>query len=153
MAERAITDEITIEAHPGEVSRALTEADALEHWMATSVESDARTGGRFRYAFEFEDPSQNNVQEGTYGTVEDDRVELPWRFPFADKQTTVSYELTGEDGSTRVAFRHGGFEEGEPWDGAYERFTGGWRMFLEGLKRYVETGDSSLPFGMKSSRG
>jgi uncharacterized protein YndB with AHSA1/START domain len=153
VAERTISDEITVDAPRAEVFRALTDADALEHWLATSVESDARTGGRFRYAFEFEDPAQNNVQQGEYSAVEDDRVELPWVFPFAEKQTTVSYQLVSEDAATRVVFEHRGFEEGEPWNGAYERFTGGWRMFLEGLKRYLETGDSSLPFGMKSGRG
>jgi uncharacterized protein YndB with AHSA1/START domain len=150
VAERSINDEITVNAPPPEVLRALTEPDALEHWMATKVESDARTGGRFKYAFEFENPAQNNVQQGEYSAVEDDRVELPWIFPFAEKQTTVTYRLVSQDGATRVAFEHRGFDEGEPWDGAYERFTGGWRMFLEGLKRYVETGGSSLPFGMRS---
>jgi uncharacterized protein YndB with AHSA1/START domain len=151
--ERSITDEITVDAPRAEVFRALTDADALEHWMATTVESDARTGGRFRYVFEFEDPAQNNVQEGMYAAVEADRVELPWVFPFAEKQTAVAYRLVSEDGATRVVFEHSGFGEGEPWNGAYERFTGGWRAFLEGLKRYVETGDSSLPFGMKPGKG
>jgi uncharacterized protein YndB with AHSA1/START domain len=151
VAERSITDEITIDAPPADVLRALTDAGALEHWMATDVESDAKTGGHFRYTFEFDDPAQNNVQEGEYAAVSDDRVELPWRFPFADTLTTVRYDLAAEDGGTRIAFEHAGFDEGEPWDGAYERFTGGWRMFLEGLKRYVESGESSLPFGMKTS--
>ena len=152
MGERSINDEITIDAPRDEVFRALTDSDALEHWMATKVESEARTGGRFRYAFEFEDPAQNNVQEGEYAAVDDERVELPWVFPFAaEKRTTVAYRLDPQDGRTRVEFEHAGFEEGEPWNGAYERFTGGWRMFLEGLKRYVETGERSLPFGMKSS--
>jgi uncharacterized protein YndB with AHSA1/START domain len=152
VAERSINDEITVNAPPPEVLRALTEPDALEHWMATKVESDARTGGRFKYAFEFEDPAQNNVQQGEYTAVEDDRVELPWIFPFTEKQTTVTYRLVSQDGATRVVFEHRGFDEGDPWDGAYERFTGGWRMFLEGLKRHVETGASSLPLGIRSRR-
>jgi uncharacterized protein YndB with AHSA1/START domain len=153
VAERTIRDEITIAAPLEDVFRGLTEADALEHWMATAVESDARTGGRFRYEFEFDDPSQNNTQEGEYVAIEEGRrVALPWVFPFSDKQTTVEYSLTPSGEETSVAFSHTGFEEGEPWDGAYERFTGGWRMFLEGLKRYVETGASSLPLGMKSRR-
>jgi uncharacterized protein YndB with AHSA1/START domain len=153
VAERTIRDEITIAAPPEDVFRALTEADAVEHWMATAVESDARTGGRFRYEFEFDDPSQNSTQEGEYVAIEDGRrVALPWVFPFSEKQTIVEYSLSPGDSETRVAFSHTGFDEGEPWDGAYERFTGGWRLFLDGLKRYVETGASSLPLGMKSRR-
>jgi uncharacterized protein YndB with AHSA1/START domain len=151
VSERTIRNEITIDAAPAQVFRALTEAEALEHWLATDVESDAKRGGHFRYGFEFDDPAQNNVQEGEYIAVDEgSRVELPWVFPFAAKQTSVSYTLVPEGDATRVEFEHAGFEEGEPWDGAYERFSGGWEMFLEGLKRYVETGAASLPFGMKS---
>jgi uncharacterized protein YndB with AHSA1/START domain len=151
VAERTIRDEITIAASLERVFRALTEADELEHWMATAVESDARTGGRFRYVFEFDDPSQNNTQEGEYAAVEEGRrVVLPWVFPFSEKQTTVEYSLSPRGDGTVVDFAHAGFEEGDPWDGAYERFTGGWRMFLEGLKGYVETGAPGLPFGMRS---
>jgi uncharacterized protein YndB with AHSA1/START domain len=151
VAERTIQDEITIAAPPEDVFRALTEADALERWMATKVESDARTGGRFRYEFVFDDPSQNNTQEGEYVAIEEGRrVALPWVFPFSDKRTTVEYSLEPSGDGTYVAFSHAGFGDGEPWDGAYERFTGGWRMFLDGLKSYVETGAASLPLGMKS---
>ena len=153
MAERTIKNSVAVNAPTDSVFRALTEPEALEHWLATKVESDARTGGRFRYEFEFDDPAQNNVQEGEYLVVEDQsRVVLPWIFPFSPKQTTVVYELQPGDSGTRLDFTHSGFEQGEPWDGAYERFTGGWQMFLEGLKSYVETGASSLPFGMRSRR-
>jgi uncharacterized protein YndB with AHSA1/START domain len=90
---------------------------------------------------EFEDPAQNNEQAGEYLAVEPDRrLALPWTFPFSDRQTTVEYRLEGSGGGTKVEFAHSGFESGEPWDTARERFTGGWRMFLEGLKRYVEDG-------------
>jgi uncharacterized protein YndB with AHSA1/START domain len=153
VAERTIQSSVTVDAPTDAVFRALTEPEALEHWLATKVESDARTGGRFRYDFEFDDPSQNNVQEGEYLAVEDARrVALPWRFPFSPKQTTVEYALRPENDGTRVEFTHAGFEEGEPWETAYERFTDGWQMFIEGLKGYVETGASNLPFGMRSRR-
>jgi uncharacterized protein YndB with AHSA1/START domain len=151
VAERTIQDEITIAAPPEDVFRALTDADALERWMATKVESDARTGGRFHYEFEFDDPSQNNAQEGEYAAVEEGRrVALPWRFPFSKKETTVEYSLSRTGDGTSVEFSHAGFDEGEPWDGAYERFTGGWRMFLEALKSNVETGAAALPLGIRS---
>jgi uncharacterized protein YndB with AHSA1/START domain len=153
VAERSIQTTVTIGASTGAVFRALTEPEALEHWLATKVESDPKTGGRFRYEFEFDDPAQNNVQEGEYLEVEDPtRVVLPWMFGFSPKQTTVEYALRAENGSTRVDFTHAGFEEGDPWDGVYERFTGGWQMFLGGLKSYVETGAPSLPMGMRSRR-
>jgi uncharacterized protein YndB with AHSA1/START domain len=153
VAERSIQTTVTIEAPTEAVFRALTEPEALEHWLATKVESDPKAGGRFRYEFEFDDPAQNNVQEGEYLEVEDStRVALPWTFGFSPKQTTVEYALRPENGGTRVDFTHLGFEEGEPWAGVYERFTGGWQMFLESLKSYVETGAPSLPMGMRSRR-
>jgi uncharacterized protein YndB with AHSA1/START domain len=151
--ERTIETSVTVEAPTEVVFRALTEPEALEHWLATKVESDAKTGGRFRYEFEFDDPAQNNVQEGQYLAVEaPTRLSLPWTFGFSPKQTAVEYALRPEDGGTRVDFTHSGFEEGDPWDGVYERFTGGWQMFLGSLKTYAETGASSLPLGIRSRR-
>jgi uncharacterized protein YndB with AHSA1/START domain len=143
---------ITISAPRSEVFSALTEPRRLERWMATSAESEPRTGGRFRYSFEFEDVSQDNVQEGEYlEIVPDRRVALPWTFPFSPEQTRVEYRLGGEEAETEVAFRHSGFGTGEPWDQARERFTAGWKMFLEGLKAHVEEGADARPFGMKGS--
>jgi uncharacterized protein YndB with AHSA1/START domain len=150
VADQEINDAVTIEAPSEQVFVALTDAGALEQWLATKVESDARTGGQFRYEFEFDDAEQNNAQEGQYVAVEPGRrVALPWVFPFSPKQTTVEYVLASAGDGTRVDFTHSGFEEGEPWDGARERFTGGWRMFLEGLKRHVETGEASRPLGIR----
>jgi uncharacterized protein YndB with AHSA1/START domain len=149
----AIEDSIRISAPRGDVFRALTESERLERWMASSAESEPRTGGRFRYSFEFDDASQNNAQEGDYlEVVPDQRVALPWVFPFSPKQTRVEYTLDDNGGETEVTFRHTGFDTGEPWDQARERFTGGWRMFLEGLKTYVEQGIDARPFGMKGTQ-
>jgi uncharacterized protein YndB with AHSA1/START domain len=146
----SIEDSIRISAPIAEVFRALTEPYRLERWMATSVESDPRTGGHFRYSFEFEDASQNNAQEGDYlEVVPGQRVALPWVFPFSPKQTRVEYTLRGEGEETEVSFRHTGFESGSAWDQARDRFVGGWRMFLQGLKRYVEEDADGHPFGMK----
>lgn len=150
MAEQEIKDTITIEAAPDDVFRALTKADELEQWLATKAESDAETGGRFRYDFEFDDAAQNNAQEGEYLAVDPGRrVVIPWAFPFSPKQTEVEFSLEPAGDATRLEFRHSGFDEGEPWDGARERFTGGWRMFLESLKRHVETGEPAHPLGIK----
>jgi uncharacterized protein YndB with AHSA1/START domain len=150
MSSTAIEDSITVSAPREEVFRALTDSERLERWMATSVESEPRTGGRFRYSFEFEDASQNNAQEGEYlEVVPNEKVVLPWVFPFSPKQTRVEYTISGNGDTTKVGFRHSGFEQGDAWDQARERFVGGWRMFLEGLKAHVEKGADARPFGMK----
>jgi uncharacterized protein YndB with AHSA1/START domain len=146
----AIEDSITISASRDEVFDALTRPERLERWMATSVESDPRTGGHFRYSFEFEDAAQNNVQEGQYLEVlPGERVVLPWVFPFSPKQTRVEYALDGDADQIEVRFGHSGFDSGEPWDQARVRFVGGWRMFLECLKAHVERGADERPLGMK----
>ena len=146
----SIEDSITISAPRAEVFRALTDPERLERWMATSALSEPRTGGRFRYSFEFEDAAQNNVQEGKYLEIAPDRrVVLPWVFPFSTKQTQVEYTLQDDGSRTEVDFRHTGFDSGEPWDSTRERFSGGWRMFLEGLKAHVEDGADARPLGIK----
>jgi uncharacterized protein YndB with AHSA1/START domain len=150
--EPMITDAIEIRAPREAVFRALTDADQLAMWMATTAESDPRAGGRFRYTFEFDDAAQNNEQSGEYLAVEPgERVALPWRFPFSPKATTVEYRLEATADTTRVSFSHRGFERGEPWDGARARFGPGWRAFLEGLKRWVEERTPSRPLGIRGS--
>jgi uncharacterized protein YndB with AHSA1/START domain len=145
-----IEDHVRIDATQAAVFRALTDPDELGSWMATRAESDPRDGGSFEYVFEFADAPQNNAQRGEYIAVEPDRrVALPWMFPFSDKATTVEYRLDGNAGSTDVHFRHSGFETGEPWDSARERFAGGWHAFLESLKSWVETGADARPLGIK----
>jgi uncharacterized protein YndB with AHSA1/START domain len=147
-----ITDAIVIRAPRSAVFRALTDANELDRWMATTADSDPRTGGQFRYVFEFDDPAQNNEQAGTYIEVETDhRVVLPWRFPFSPKATTVEYLLEGSDDETRLSFTHSGFESGEPWDSARARFGPGWRAFLEALKHWVEVRSPGRPLGIKGS--
>ena len=147
-----ITDAIVIRAPRATVFRALTDASELAQWMATSAESDPRQGGQFRYVFEFDDPSQNNEQAGEYlEIVPDERVRLPWRFPFSPKATTVDYALDGDGSETTVGFTHSGFEGGEPWDTARARFGPGWRAFLEALKHWVEDRTPGRPLGIKGS--
>jgi uncharacterized protein YndB with AHSA1/START domain len=147
-----ITDVILIQAPRAAVFRALTDPEELGQWMATTAESDPRSGGRFRYAFEFEDAAQNNEQAGEYLDVETDRrIVLPWRFPFSPKATTVEYVLDDEADATRVSFTHSGFETGEPWDSARARFGPGWRAFLESLKQWVEKRTASRPLGIKGA--
>jgi uncharacterized protein YndB with AHSA1/START domain len=146
-----IHDAVTIRAPRERVFAALTDPTELANWMATDAESDARSGGAFRYVFEFGDASQNNEQAGEYIAVDADRrLVLPWTFPFADAPTTVTYELADTDEGTEVRFMHAGFADGEPWDTARERFTGGWRMFLEALREWVEAGVPSHPLGIRN---
>jgi uncharacterized protein YndB with AHSA1/START domain len=148
----AIEDEIRIDAPPEAVFKALTDARELGNWMASRAESDPRSGGAFEYVFQFEDPAQNNSQQGEYIAVEPDQlVALPWVFPFSDKRTTVEYRLSGDGGATDVRFTHSGFETGEPWDSVRERFVGGWHAFLESLKAWVETRTEARPLGIKRS--
>ena len=147
-----ITDAIEIQAPRASVFHALTDANELAQWMATTAESDPRAGGQFRYIFEFEDPSQDNEQAGSYVAVERDRrVVLPWRFPFSSKATTVEYVLDGTLNRTTVGFTHSGLESGEPWDTARTRFGPGWRAFLEALKRWVEEREPSRPLGIRGA--
>jgi uncharacterized protein YndB with AHSA1/START domain len=146
-----IEQHIRIDAPPAAVFRALTDADELGSWMASRADSDPREGGAFEYVFEFADPAQNNSQRGEYIAVEPQSlVALPWVFPFSDKKTTVEYRLSDDGDSTEVQFTHSGFETGEPWESARERFAGGWQAFLESLKAWVETRAEARPLGIKS---
>ncbi len=81
MSENNVIDQsVTIKASRPDVFEALTQASELMRWFPTKVESDPKTGGAFRYEWEWEDASQNGAQAGKYtDVVTDERLAYTWR--------------------------------------------------------------------------
>lgn len=138
-----------IDAPPERVFRALTDADDLARWWASTAESDPRTGGDFVLRFEFDQEAQNHTYAGRYELVAPgERVRYPWNGAFGD--TTVDWALRPRDGGTEVRLTHSGWSE-EAAE-AREAHDQGWRFFLDNLERYLTGGadERGGPFGMKT---
>jgi uncharacterized protein YndB with AHSA1/START domain len=134
-----MTIEITkqIDSPPERVFRALTDAEKLERWFASSAESEPRTGGEYVLRFEFEDDSRNHTYSGRYEDVTaNERVRYPWNGRFGE--TTVEFVLKPGDGGTELSLLHSG------WTGQAEEsrqlHEQGWTFFLDNLDRYLTGG-------------
>jgi uncharacterized protein YndB with AHSA1/START domain len=127
-----------IDAAPERVFRALTDADELTRWFASSAESDARTGGDFVLRFEFDDESKNHTYAGQYDEIVPmERVRYPWNGRFGD--TTVEFVLRPADGGTELTLIHSGWTEAA--EEARQMHEQGWAFFLDNLERYLTGGE------------
>lgn len=149
-----MTIEITkqIDAPPGRVFRALTDAGELARWWVSTAETDPRTGGDYVLRFEFEDEARNHTYSGRYEQVTpDERVRFPWNGAFGE--TTVEFALGSSDGGTDLRLVHSGWSD----DAAETReaHVQGWQFFLDNLERYLTGGEDQRggPLGMKITTG
>jgi uncharacterized protein YndB with AHSA1/START domain len=136
----------TIDAAPEEVFGALTDADELTRWFASSAESDPRTGGDYLLHFEFEDEARNHTYAGQYEEVAtNERVRYPWNGQFGD--TTVEFVLRRADGGTELTLIHSGWtDEAEESRQLHEQ---GWGFFLDNLERYLTGGEDQRDAAMQ----
>jgi uncharacterized protein YndB with AHSA1/START domain len=127
-----------IDAAPERVFRALTYADELTRWFASSAESDARTGGEYVLRFEFDDEAKNHTYAGQYDEIVPmERVRYPWNGRFGD--TTVEFVLRPADGGTELTLIHSGWTEAA--EETRQMHEQGWAFFLDNLERYLTGGE------------
>ena len=111
-------------------------------WFPTRVDSDPKSGGAFRYTWEFEEASKNGAQEGKYtDVVADKRVAYTWQ-PSEDPEnlTQVVVNLSGNGEETNVHLVHSGWNFGEENAKMIEMHAGPWMFYLQNLKGYLEQG-------------
>jgi uncharacterized protein YndB with AHSA1/START domain len=127
-----------IAAPPERVFTALTDADELSRWFASSAESDPRTGGDYVLRFEFDDESKNHTYAGQYEEVTPpERVRYPWNGRFGD--TTVEFVLRRADAGTELTLRHTGWTEAA--EESRRMHEEGWGFFVDNLDRYLTGGE------------
>lgn len=134
------------------VYRALTDPDAVSAWMFPDGMSihihhfEPKVGGRFRISLTYEGDSgvgKSSARTDTYhgrfvDLVPDERVVEVLEFETADPsmqgEMTITFALTGAEGSTELSAWH---ENLPPGISPVDNETG-WRMSLARLKKLVE---------------
>jgi uncharacterized protein YndB with AHSA1/START domain len=146
-----IKQSYTINAPADRVFRALTDADEITRWFASSAKSDAKTGGRFAYDYVFADTSRNHSVEGEYRDLTPgETVAYSWPAGHAKHPTEVVYTLTPKGGATELTLVHSGWKA-DALDSMKEHEMG-WGFFLSNLKSYLEEGKDqrAAAMGMKT---
>ena len=137
---RTLEKELFIKASPQRVFNALTTKEELERWFLVKAEVDLRPGGAIRFEW---GPGQFEVGKVLV-------CEPPHRFSFtweahAVGPTTIAFELTAENGGTRLRLTHTGIGEGEDWDRYFTSVKTGWKAHLADLVAWLETGICNPP--------
>ena len=141
----------TINAPADRVFRALTDAGEITRWFASSAKSDAKTGGRFKYDYVFNDASRDHTVEGEYRDLTPGKtIAYSWPAGHAKHPTEVVFTLAPKDGGTELTLVHSGWKADAPE--AIKEHDMGWGFFLTNLKRYLEEGKDqrAAAMGMKT---
>ena len=146
-----ITQTHTINAPADRVFRALTDAGEITRWFASAAESDARTGGRYRYEYVFADASRNHTTEGEYRELAPGQtVRYSWPAGHARVPTEVAFRLSSKGDATELTLVHSGWTP--ETEASMKEHDMGWGFFLGNLKTYLEEGKDqrAAAMGMKT---
>ena len=114
----------------------------MMRWFPTRVQSDPRTGGKFKFEWDFNAAEQNGSQEGSYlEVIPNKKTSYRWE---AGKDpavpTTVTFELAEADGQTTVQLSHSGWGAGPGAGELREMHAGPWSFYLANLKSCLKAG-------------
>lgn len=129
---RAVEMEMTVDASPEAVWRALTDAGELVKWFPLEARVDPGVDGTIWLSW----------GSGVEGEARIDGWEparlLRWVEDAAGATLAVEIRLEEGDGGTRVRLVHSGFTAGADWDAYYDGTEIGWSFFLRNLRHYLE---------------
>jgi uncharacterized protein YndB with AHSA1/START domain len=139
-------------APPEKVFRAFTDPALLAHWfspgpeIATRVlEHDLRVGGRYRFAFRFQDGTERVVQGEFLEVLRPQRVVFTWTWeepdPHAGIETQVSIVITAADQGTELVVTHDRF----PDESTRVRHHEGWSTTLDRLAELLLLTEGGQP--------
>jgi len=142
MADEEVSFEqvVYIKASKAEVWKALTDPDTIsKYYLCPVLTMGTKKGEALSFGVQ-----DTVLIEGEILELEKEKT-FSHTFKFIaahpeakeDKPTTVTYEITDQDGLLQLVLVHSGFAERND---TYEHVTGGWPYILSNLKTYLETG-------------
>lgn len=126
--------QLTVEATPQDVYRALTEGDQLEQWFAEHADVSVDDG---RYGFwgrlTPENPDRSRGQHVLLEAVPDERLRYEWNL--RGERTEVAVHLRVKGAGTRIRLEHFGIPTIQPGQYAVTDF---WSLSMDNLRAWVE---------------
>jgi uncharacterized protein YndB with AHSA1/START domain len=144
-SNNVIDQTVAIRASRDKVFMALTESEILTRWFLSKAESDPRTGGYFKYSWEFEKAEENGFQEGVYkNVISGQEISYPWQVqPAPADPTRVTITLTENGEETVLHLVHSGWDFGAENEALIENHARPWSFYLQNLKDYLENEDDN----------
>ncbi len=127
----AIVKELTIEAAPQRVWRAITQQDEIVQWWAYEARVKPEVGSLAEFRFR---QGAFVMQFEVAELDQDEKVRWISKSPPQWEGTSVTWQLTPVHNGTKLIFTHDGFAQVD------ERTRGAWVYFLASLKSYLEMG-------------
>jgi uncharacterized protein YndB with AHSA1/START domain len=139
MTERKIDRQVTIDAPPEAVWKALTDGAEVERWFSFHAKVDPRVGGKLWMSWgpECEGSSTIEVCEPNRRLAWKDDAPLSTNEAGQALRLATEYQLEGQGGRTRLRIVMSGFGA-SGWDDELDSISRGYDVFLRGLAHYVE---------------
>ncbi len=139
----SIEKKVLIQASPGVIYRALTDAKDVVQWFCDRATSDPRVGGEFRAYWRMGNGGQAQRGRAVFTSlVPDAEVELDWVDEGDDKSAvasrhTICYTIRLRRGTAEVSVR----DEGPPFvdQETLDLLSEGWISVLRDLKEHCES--------------
>lgn len=134
-----IIHRIGIRSSADRVYKALSTIEGLAHWWTEEVQGEAQEGGNIEFIFRTD---TGDIKGKMVMAVQalNAQKNVQWRCvegPAEWMGTTLTFELSSQDGQTIVLFGHKGWPEAVEF---MAHCSMKWAVFLLSLRDYVETG-------------
>jgi uncharacterized protein YndB with AHSA1/START domain len=142
---RTLEKQRIIHATPERTFQALTEKAEMERWFVQKADGEVCPGETMRFEW-----APDMVEKGQIFEVDPPhRFSYTWE-AFSPSPVTITFELSAENGDTRLHFIQSGIGEGENWGNYYDGMSHGWDIHLDHLTSWLETGSCPPPGPTKS---
>jgi len=127
-------------APPAKVFAAWIDPEKVKRWMgpgevkALSVESEPRTGGRYRWVMQAPNGEQHDVSGVYREVVPNEKLVFTWAWKSTpERESLVTVALKPDGGGTLMTLTHEQFFDEE----ARDRHQGGWNGAMPKLEAYL----------------
>ena len=127
-------------AAPAKVFAAWTDAEKVKRWMGPgevqvlSAESDARTGGRYRWVMQAPNGEQHDVSGVYREVIPNEKLVFTWAWKSTpERESLVTVTLKPDGDGTLMTLTHEQFFD----EDARDRHQHGWNGAMEKLDKYL----------------
>jgi uncharacterized protein YndB with AHSA1/START domain len=139
-AKPSLTIKRRFKAAPSKVFSAWTDPEKVKHWMGPGevkvlrVESDPRTGGRFRWVMQAPSGEAHDVSGVYREVVPNEKLVFTWAWiSTPERESLVTVTFKGDSDGTLMTLMHEQFFDDE----ARDRHQGGWQAAMEKMEAYL----------------